>query len=531
VPARIGQRLAQRLERLFRHLGADLAAHARAHPQGGSEAEQRRHLVDHGEDVPAQIRPGIDAAGLQLEDGSPDLLDRLVHGVHGVADPAGHFRPGDHGHGALQRHAGGVEALDDLVVQVAGDPVPVLVQRQPLGLGPAGRELEGDTGLGGERGHHAGLRLGELRRAVAAADGEHPADVARRAQREQDRGPDLAHRRARGPRRPLVVGEIGRDHRLTRGQDLAGQGLAGRQDQAAGGLGAVAVCVADRHPAAVVVGQGQHGQIGAGQLAGAAGDVGQHLAGRGAGQQPGGDLGTGLDPALLAAGGLVEPGVLDRHAGRRAQGDQDRLVVLGELAAAALVGQVQVAEHLVADPDRDAEEAAHGRVAVGKAGRFGMAGDIGQAQRPGVADQQAEQAASLGPVVDAFDLVLGQADRDELGQPLAVADHAQGAVGGVDQPDRGLDDPPQGGFQVQAGADGHHCLEQAAHAVPGGQHGLQPALQFRQELVELQVRQQLRAVVRTWSHPISPSRRRYIARLSGRVTGRQIGLARHVSSS
>jgi hypothetical protein len=35
------------------------------------------------------------------------------------------------------------------------------------------------------------------------------------------------------------------------------------------------------------------------------GDVGQHRAGRGARQQPGGDLGAGLDPALLAAGRLV----------------------------------------------------------------------------------------------------------------------------------------------------------------------------------------------------------------------------------
>ncbi len=91
-------------------------------------------------------------------------------------------------------------------------------------------------------------------------------------------------------------------------------------------------------------------------------------AGLGTGQQPGGDLGAGLDPALLAAGRLVQPGVLHRHARRGAQRDQHRLVVLGELAAAALIGQVQVAEHLVADPHRHAEEAAHRRVPVGEAG-------------------------------------------------------------------------------------------------------------------------------------------------------------------
>ena len=61
------------------------------------------------------------------------------------------------------------------------------------------------------------------------------------------------------------------------------------------------------------------------QVEGPAGDIGEHVGGLGAGQQPGGDLGAGLDPALLAASRLVQPGVLDRDARRGAQGDQDRL--------------------------------------------------------------------------------------------------------------------------------------------------------------------------------------------------------------
>jgi hypothetical protein len=55
--------------------------------------------------------------------------------------------------------------------------------------------------------------------------------------------------------------------------------------------------------------------------------------------------------------------------------------------------------------------------------------DVGQPQRPGVVDQQAEQATALGPVVDPRDLVLAQADRDELGQPqlpaVVIADDAR----------------------------------------------------------------------------------------------------------
>ena len=134
----------------------------------------------------------------------------------------------------------------------------------------------------------------------------------------------------------------------------------------------------------------------------------------------------------------------------------------------------------------------HRRVPVREAGRLRVRGDVGQPQRPGIVDQQAEQAASLGPVVDPRDLVLAQADRDELGQPLVLTDDAQRPVGRVDEPDRGLHDAPQGGFQVQARADGDDRFEQAAHPVPGRQHGLQPPLQLGQELVQLQLRKQLR---------------------------------------
>ena len=102
--------------------------------------------------------------------------------------------------------------------------------------------------------------------------------------------------------------------------------------------------------------------------------------------------------------------------------------------------------------------------------------------------------------MDPADLVLAQADRDELGQPPVLADDAQRPVRRVHQLDRGLDDPPERGLQVQARADGDDRLEQAAHPVPGHQHGLQPALQLGQELVELQLREQLRVALGTWFH-------------------------------
>ena len=388
-------------------------------------------------------------------------------------------------------------------MQVAGDPVPVLVQQEPGGVRAARRETQGDGGLGGERGHKIGKARREGRGAVAAPDGEHAADVPRRAEREDGRGPDLAHGGAGGRVGALVGGQVGRRVRFPGGQDQAGQGPAGRQDEPEHRRGTVALGTGDRQPASLLVGQGEQGEVGAGQLPRLPGEVGQDLAGLGARQQPGGDLGAGLDPALLPLGRVIEARVLDGHAGRGAQGDEHRLVVFGELPAAALAGQVQVAEHLIADPDRDAEEAVHRRVPVGEARRAGVPGDVRQAERAGVVDQQAEQAASLRPVVDPRDLVLGQADRDELRQPLAVADDAERPVGRIHQADRGLDDPPQRGLQVQAGADRDDRLEQAAHPVPGLDDGLQPPVQLGEELVQLQVWQDLGAAPGTRFHGVS----------------------------
>ncbi len=277
VPGRVGQRLAQRGERLLGRLGPDAGAEAGAEPQRRGEAEHVGHLLDQGDDVAAQVRPGRGVPGLQREDGGADVLDGLVHRVDRVGDPAGHLRPGDHRHGALQRHAGGVQPLDDQVVQVTRDPVAVLVQRQPLGLGPARGQLERDARLGGERGHDVRLGLRERRPPVTAPDGEHAADVARRAEREHDRGPDVAHRAAGGLGGPLVVGEVGRCHRLARGQHPPGQGLAGRQHQAADRVCAVALGVGDRQPPALLAGQREHGEVGAGEFARLPGDARQYL--------------------------------------------------------------------------------------------------------------------------------------------------------------------------------------------------------------------------------------------------------------
>jgi hypothetical protein len=103
-------------------------------------------------------------------------------------------------------------------------------------------------------------------------------------------------------------------------------------------------------------------------------------------------------------------------------------------------------------------------------------------------------------VVDAGDLLLGQADRDELGERPALTDYPERAVGGIDQFDGGLHDPPQRRLQVKARADRHDRLKQAAHLISAVEHRLQPALQLGQQLIEPELRQNHRTVTSACFH-------------------------------
>ena len=74
----------------------------------------------------------------------------------------------------------------------------------------------------------------------------------------------------------------------------------------------------------------------------------------------------------------VQPGVVDRHGGGAGQSDGELLVEFAELVAVDLVRQVQVSEHLVADPDRHAEERAHRRMVGREPDAVGMGAEIGK---------------------------------------------------------------------------------------------------------------------------------------------------------
>jgi hypothetical protein len=185
------------------------------------------------------------------------------------------------------------------------------------------------------------------------------------------------------------------------------------------------------------------GQVRRCQLAGVTGDHAQHHLGLVAAEDRGGDRPQGLQAARPVAGLLVQAGVGDRHPGLGGEHHQRALVVVVELRRAPLLGQVDVAEDLAARTDRRAEERPHRRVVGREADRTRVAGDLGQAQRPGVIDQHAEDAAAHRDVPDGRPFGVADPGGDELGDAAVAAEHAQGAVPGAGDLGRQLHDALQ----------------------------------------------------------------------------------------
>ena len=73
---------------------------------------------------------------------------------------------------------------------------------------------------------------------------------------------------------------------------------------------------------------------------------------------------------------------------------------VGEVGAAGLLGQVEVAVGDAPEHDRDAEERLHRRVVAGEPDRARVVGDVVQPQRLRVPDQHAEDAAPARQVAD-----------------------------------------------------------------------------------------------------------------------------------
>ena len=120
----------------------------------GLEPEAGGGLGGEGEDLVAQAA-SRDTRRLEREDGRADLADGVVEVTDGGLDAGGELRRRQ-AHGALQRQAGGEEALDDGVVEVGGDALAVLDERE---VGEAGVQAGVVDGDGGRRGQGNGQPL------------------------------------------------------------------------------------------------------------------------------------------------------------------------------------------------------------------------------------------------------------------------------------------------------------------------------------------------------------------------------------
>ena len=168
-----------------------------------------------------------------------------------------------------------------------------------------------------------------------------------------------------------------------------------------------------------------------------------------------------LELARPAGRGLVEARVLDRH--RRLSGEErdELLVLVREVLAALLLGEVEVAVGDAAQQDRHAEEAAHRRMSRREADRARILREVVQPQRPRLADQHPEDAAPARQVADLRAQVVVDAVGDELLQldPVRV-DHAERGIASAGQLGRGLHEPVEQRVERQLRGDGESRREQ-----------------------------------------------------------------------
>jgi hypothetical protein len=367
---------------------------------------------------------------------------------------------------ALQLHAGREQPLDDHVVQVPGDPFPVPEDREQLSFLLRPDTLQGERGVPGEGRQLYRVLLQELPAGGPGHD-QHAVQSPRTRQRD-------GHRRAVRHRAGPVDGraKIGHVSELLPSEVGGRRGIHGHEladECAAGRVGAVSDL--DRVLGVVLVVQHHQDEFGVGDLTGPAGDELQRLGALDRAQQNTGDLSGRGEPALPALDELVQPGVVDGDTGCGGQGHHDLLVVVTELGGVLFLGQVQIAEDLVAGTNRDTEEAVHRWVVRWEPVRVGMLVDVRQPDRAWLGDQQTQHTAAVWQIPDPR--VGGRVDAvsDEVGQIGAVgADHAERTVPGVGQGARGFDDTLQGAAQAEVRADADDRVEERPQPFPAGHH-------------------------------------------------------------
>ena len=390
---------------------------------------------------------------VELEDRAADLTDDLVQLVDrgGEAVPRT-TRPEMCGQ-ALQCEAGAEQSLDDVVVQVGGDAVALLQHCRALLLGTSLCEFDGHRRLIGEASSHLLVAGGERRPPSQPCSGQYATHAVRAGQRHEQDRPDVEvdghHRRV------LHVGPVG-SQRPAAGEHVPGQRPFARNPQAGHALGTKSHGHFDPQVAGrlVVLGRKEDGhEVRIGGRAAELADELQRRAGADVGgQQPPRDGDRGLEPSSLRTGRCVEPGIVDRHGGGGRE-RLDELLVLGAELVVAALGEIEVAEDLVPDPDGDAEEAVHRRVPLREARGPRVVGDAPEQDRFGRLDQRSEKALALRKMADPGDVFVRHPAVHELGEVSRRGDHAERGVSGTDQLPSRVDDAAEHRRQGEVRAD------------------------------------------------------------------------------
>ncbi len=165
---------------------------------------------------------------------------------------------------------------------------------------------------------------------------------------------------------------------------------------------------------------------------------------------------------------FVQTRILYGHAGGARERDGQCLIGVGERDASALLGEVKVAEHLIVNSDRNAQERAHRWMPRGKPDGVRMRAEVVQPQRRGDLNELTEDSEALGGATDPAHRIGVDSLGDELNQVDVAfvgrrAEHAHRPVLRVGLVARHLDDSLEDGGKFKIRRNREDRVEDPLH--------------------------------------------------------------------
>ena len=136
----------------------------------------------------------------------------------------------------------------------------------------------------------------------------------------------------------------------------------------------------------------------------------------------------------------IQPGVADGDPRVPRERLHDAHVVVGEVLAAVLLGEIEVPDRAALDANGRPEERVHRRMCLREAGATVVGHHVVDADRAVLLDQQSEQAMAARQRSDREPRLIGHPAGDELLDHAVVAERAERGVLGADQRSDEIDD-------------------------------------------------------------------------------------------